>query len=83
MRKLTYYDLKLSGGVHYSEARSWLQQNVAQGDNLTWGSEDKVHLTVRQVEEIACYVAAAVLNNLDGYKHSETGNFKEIYCKNS
>jgi hypothetical protein len=51
-----------SGGKWLAMARTWIQWNVPRGDDLTWGSEQRVTLTVRQIEDLAAHVAATVIN---------------------
>jgi hypothetical protein len=53
-------DLKKNGGDWIGAARSWIQSNVQNGSNLTWGSDDICpHMTVRKIEDLATRVAEA------------------------
>lgn len=56
------HDLMHDGGPWLAEAREYLLWKVPNGDNLIWSSSDKVNITVRQIEELACQVAAAAIN---------------------
>ena len=58
------------GGVHLGAAREYLLWHYPRGDSLTWGSEEPVTMPVKQLEEMACHIAAKVLNNLDTYKEN-------------
>lgn len=50
------------GGEWLAVARTWLQWNTANGDSVTWGSDEfvKGNLSVRQFEELAATVALSV-----------------------
>ena len=45
-------------GIH----NSYIQTNFINGSDVTWGSSEVLHpnVTVRQIEELASYVAASV-----------------------
>jgi hypothetical protein len=58
------------GGPHLGAAREYLLWHYPRGDSLTWGSWEPVTLPVKQLEEMACHIAAKVLNNLDAYKEN-------------
>lgn len=60
----TASDMMQKGGVHFRAVREWLQWNTKNGDRVTWGSHDVIHpqLTVKEVEEMACHIASAVIN---------------------
>lgn len=62
--RVTWHELADKGGQWLSEAREWMQWNMKNGSEVTWGSNDelKPHLTVYQVENLASYVAAAAIN---------------------
>jgi hypothetical protein len=63
MTKITMFDLYKRGGTHLRIARENLQQHAMNGDRLRWGSDDIVAgMTVRQIEMIACEIAAAAIN---------------------
>lgn len=49
------------GGAWLGAARNWLLWNKDANGRLTWGSEDEVRMTVREIEELACDVATAAL----------------------
>ena len=57
-------DLLMRGGPWLAEAREYMKSNCLNGDGLTWGSTENTHLTVIQVEDLACCVAARILNDL-------------------
>ena len=66
----TYTDaatlMRSGGGKWLGAARRWLQWHKHNGDSVTWGSEQELTpaMTVREVEDLAATVAAAVLNEL-------------------
>lgn len=62
-KKINHFDLMSGGGNWLGSARNYLLCNVRNGDNLTWGSQDIVNITVKQIEELASEVSATTLNN--------------------
>ena len=64
MKRILPCELSRKGGKWLGAARSWLQSNTNNGDRVTWGSNDIIqpHLTVKQIEDLAAHVAAAVMN---------------------
>lgn len=56
------YDLHKQGGNHLAAAREYLQCNIRGGDSCTWGSNQILHMTVAQIEEMASEIAAAAIN---------------------
>ncbi len=54
-------ELMRTGGPWLGAARSRLQHHPG-GDRVTWGSADKMTLTVAQIEEVAAHAAAAAHN---------------------
>jgi hypothetical protein len=62
------------GGPHLGAAREYLLWHYPRGDSLTWGSWEPVTMPVKQLEEMACHIAAKVLNNLDAYKENPMGD---------
>jgi len=60
----TSSNMMSEGGIHLRAARHYLLWNITRGSALKWGSgEQTVTLTVRQVEEMACKIAAALHND--------------------
>lgn len=57
-------ELLRKGGEWLGEARAWLQRHKLNGSRVTWGSQDELQppMTVRDVEEVAAYAAAAERN---------------------
>lgn len=57
-------ELSKKGGKWLGAARSWLQSNTNNGDRVTWGSHDLIEpqLTVKELEDLAAHIAAAVIN---------------------
>lgn len=49
------------GGDWLRAARVWLQWNVPMGDQLQWGSNQPVTLSVAQLEEFALEVATSAV----------------------
>lgn len=71
-------DLLRQGGEWLGVARSWLQWHTRNGSRVAWGSNTALEppLTVRQVEELAAYVAASVYDALTAERaaHERTRN---------
>jgi hypothetical protein len=65
--KISGYNLMKKGGKWLGAARSWIQWNIPRGDSVTWGSDETVTVSIRQLEELAADVAAAVINEQNGY----------------
>jgi len=63
-------ELAEQGGSHMAAVRNWMQWNCLNGSDVTWGSDDvlrvKEPLTPRLLEELACQVAAAAINDFKG-----------------
>jgi hypothetical protein len=57
MNRIWAHELLKKGGSWLGEARSYLQWNVPNGDRVIWGSQEPVHITVKQIEELAAHVA--------------------------
>lgn len=55
-----YHELK-EGGAWLAAARGWMQSNVKNGDTLTWGSGETVHIPFCKLEELAMRVAIAAV----------------------
>ena len=55
-----YQELK-EGGAWLGAARGWMQSNIKNGDTLTWGSGETVHLPFCKLEEFAMRVAIAAV----------------------
>jgi hypothetical protein len=64
----TAHELSQRGGPWLAAAREWLRRRKANGHTLTWGSDDKPYptMSVRDVEDLAAHVAAAVANEYQG-----------------
>lgn len=63
MKKVTAHDLLQTGGKWLGAVREWIQWNIPRGDQLTWGSDEQVTLTVKQLEELGAEVAKTILND--------------------
>lgn len=63
MGKIFAHELSRQGGSWLGTARTWLQSNVMNGDRVTWGSGEILHMTVAQFEEAAAHIAAAAIND--------------------
>ena len=59
-------DLKRKGGNWLGAAREWMQWKKINGSDVTWNSDDELRptMTVRDVEDLAAHVAAAVMNDM-------------------
>lgn len=69
MTRVFSHDLMKEGGKWLAQARDFLQRRVPGGEDLIWGSEEPVRITVRQIEEMAAEVAARAINeHLDDQK---------------
>lgn len=62
MKKVYAHELSKIGGKWLSSAREWIQQTRVNGDRVHWSSDDVVHMTVKDIEDLAAHVAAAVMN---------------------
>lgn len=66
------YGLTMSsqGGSHFGCIREWIKCKASNGENVTWGSQDLLQLsgpmTVKVLEDLACRIAAATLNDFEG-----------------
>jgi hypothetical protein len=60
--RILAHQLGKKGGAWLGAARSYLQWHVPGGDQVTWGSEQSVHITIRQIEQMASEIAAAAIN---------------------
>ena len=49
------------GGSHLAEARDYVLWHCSGGDRFIWDTNDKVRITIRQIEEMASYIAARVI----------------------
>lgn len=61
--------LRQYGGEHYGVVRNWIQCKATNGSDVTWGSQDVlrgVTFTVRVLEDLACKIAAAAINDFKG-----------------
>lgn len=47
------------GGTWLRAARNWLQWHKSNGSKVTWGSNDEVRMTVKEIEELALEVAVS------------------------
>jgi len=58
-------DLKRKGGTWLGAAREWMQRKKLNGSSVTWNSDDELRptMTVRDVEDLAAHVAAALIND--------------------
>ena len=58
------YASDLHGGSYLGAAREWMQNNRINGSDVIWGSNTPLRpaMTVKDVEELAAHVAAAVMN---------------------
>lgn len=59
---LVIYNELRNGGEWLASARTWMQSNVRRGDTLTWGSDTRVELPFRKLEDLALTVAIAAVN---------------------
>ncbi len=48
-----------NGGEWLGAAHKWLLWHKDTGGRLTWGSQDEVRMTVKEIEELALNVAIA------------------------
>lgn len=51
-----------NGGQWLGAARNWLLWHKDPNGRLTWGSNEEVRLTVKEIEELALEVATAALH---------------------
>lgn len=67
MKLTNFLDLLQSGGRWLGAARTWMQSNAMNGEDVTWGSQDFLKLrpqTVRDIESLAAIVATEAKNEL-------------------
>lgn len=61
------FDAK-QGGAHLSCVRSWIQRKAANGERVTWGSDERLQLygflTPKVLEDLACDIAEAVARGI-------------------
>ena len=69
--------LSKKGGYFLAAARNYVLCHVPQGDNVTWASDDKVKITMRQLEELASEVAAAAIEDFIS-KHLANLSYNDI-----
>lgn len=62
------------GGDWLRAARVWIQWNVPMGDQLQWGSNQPVTLSVAQLEEFALEVATIAVESDRENKSRYNGN---------
>jgi hypothetical protein len=55
------YELR-GGGEWLGNARNWLLWHKDPHGRLTWGSDDEVRMTVKEIEELASEAAAGAIN---------------------
>lgn len=68
------FEMLRRGGDWLGRARAWMQNHKHNGSRVTWGSQEELvpPVTVREVEEIAAYSAAAALKESDAGKDLAT-----------
>ena len=73
MNKVTRSQLRECGGAWLKAARMWIQWHCTNGDSVTWGSNTVLqpNLTVRDIEDLAAEVAAAVINSGEYNKYPQ------------
>lgn len=49
------------GGNWLGACREWIQWNIRGGDEVKWGSEEEVTVTIKQLEEFAADIAEATI----------------------
>ena len=90
MSKVTRSQLMERGGAWLKAARMWIQWHCTNGESVIWGSntELKPNLTVRDIEDLAAEVAAAVINSGEYKKYpqeiklyDDTLNYDKEYIK--
>ncbi len=61
---VTHEELRKRGGHWIGAARSWIQRNFANGEHVTWGSDETLRggITPRKIEDLAACVAIAYAN---------------------
>ena len=71
-KSTNHLNVASSGGAHFGCIREWIQWNCVNGSDVTWGSDDvlnmKRNVTPKLLEEIACVVAASVINEVKGLR---------------
>ncbi len=68
LKRVEYSHLMATrGGQHLGSVREWIKCKARNGESVTWGSPDilqlRYPLTVQLLEDLACRVAAATLND--------------------
>lgn len=62
--------MRQQGGAHYGAVRNWIQCKAVNGESVTWGSQESLQLryplTVKLLEDLACTIAAAAINDFKG-----------------
>ncbi len=71
LKRVEYSHLMaIRGGSHLGSVREWMKCKARNGENVTWGSQDLLQLryplTVQLLEDLACQVAAAAVNDFKG-----------------
>lgn len=56
-----WMEMLREGGEWLGAARNWIKWNVPRGDQLKWGSDERVSLRVNQIEELTAHAAAAAV----------------------
>lgn len=75
MGKIFAHELSRHGGTWLGTARTWLQSNVMNGDQVRWASGDRISMSVSQFEEAAAHIAASAIND-DRAKRTTSGDEK-------
>ncbi len=63
--KTLAFSILREGGPWLGAARSYLKQHVRGGETCIWSSEERLSLSVRQIEELAAAAVAADRLNRD------------------
>jgi len=50
-----------SSGDWLKTSRQWIIDNTKSGAHLTWNSDDKIMLTVKEIEELALTIATETI----------------------
>ena len=58
-----------NGGNWLGAAHKWLLWHKDTGGHLTWGSQDAVHMTVKEIEELALEVAIAAYGDVQSKRY--------------
>lgn len=66
------HTLRTQPGGHLGAIRHWMQCKFVNGSDVTWGSQTTLrgdfHPCPAGFEELACMIAAAVLNDIKGLR---------------